>query len=64
MWGDVDLMMPAFQRDGYQSVTVKLTDPSAFESFEAAVERRSAARPQAVSASATTTRGSRRRPAR
>jgi putative ABC transport system permease protein len=37
VWGDVDLMMPAFQRDGYQSVTVKLADPSAFDSFQAAV---------------------------
>src|SRR5579863_9458514 len=37
VWGDVDLMMPAFQRNGYQSVTVKLTDPSAFESFESAI---------------------------
>lgn len=37
VWGDVDLMMPAFQRDGYQSVTVKLVDPSAFESFQAAI---------------------------
>jgi putative ABC transport system permease protein len=36
VWGDVDLMMPAFQRDGYQSVTVKLVDPSMFESFPAA----------------------------
>jgi len=37
VWGDVDLMMPAFQRNGYQSVTVKLLDPTAFESFQAAV---------------------------
>lgn len=37
VWGDVDLMIPAFQRNEYQSVTVKLTDPSAFESFEAAL---------------------------
>ena len=37
VWGDVDLMMPAFQRNGYQSVTLKLTDPSAFESLAAAV---------------------------
>jgi putative ABC transport system permease protein len=37
IWGDVDLMMPAFQRGGYQSVTVRLTDPSAFESFDAAL---------------------------
>jgi putative ABC transport system permease protein len=33
IWGDVDLMMPAFQRNGYQSITVKLADPSMFESF-------------------------------
>lgn len=37
IWGDVDLMMPAFQRGGYQSVTAKLTDPSAFNSLEAAI---------------------------
>jgi putative ABC transport system permease protein len=38
IWGDVDLMMPAFQRDGYQSMIVKLADPSMFDSFKAAVE--------------------------
>jgi putative ABC transport system permease protein len=38
IWGDVDLMMPAFQRDGYQSMTVRLADPSMFDSFKAAVE--------------------------
>jgi putative ABC transport system permease protein len=38
IWGDVDLMMPAFQRDGYQSVTVKLADPAMFDAFRAAVE--------------------------
>jgi putative ABC transport system permease protein len=37
VWGDVDLMMPAFQRGGYQSVTLKLVDPSAFESFQSAI---------------------------
>ena len=37
VWGDIDLMMPAFQRNGYQSVTVKLNDASAFESLEAAI---------------------------
>src|SRR5581483_6114624 len=31
------LMLPAFQRIGYQSITVKLTDPSALESFQAAI---------------------------
>ena len=38
IWGDIDLMMPAFQRNGYQSMTVKLVDPSAFDSFKSAVE--------------------------
>ena len=33
IWGDIDLMMPAFQRNGYQSITVKLADRSMFESF-------------------------------
>jgi putative ABC transport system permease protein len=37
VWGDIDLMMPAFQRNGYQSVTVKLIDVSGFESLEAAI---------------------------
>jgi len=37
IWGDVDLMMPAFQRVGYQSMTVKLADPSLFDSFKAAL---------------------------
>ncbi|HEY7290720.1 MAG TPA: ABC transporter permease [Vicinamibacterales bacterium] len=38
VWGDVDLMMPAFQREGYQSLTVKLADSSMFDSFKAAVD--------------------------
>ena len=38
VWGDVELMGPAFQRAGYQSITVKLADPSMFDSFKAAVE--------------------------
>src|SRR6185369_14464414 len=38
VWGDVDLMMPAFQRNGYQSMTVKLADPSMFDSFKATIE--------------------------
>jgi putative ABC transport system permease protein len=37
VWGDVDLMIPAFQRGEYQSVTVKLAAPSAFESLDAAI---------------------------
>ena len=41
-------MIPAFQRNEYQSVTVKLVDPSQFESFEAALaaEPRLNLRPQ------------------
>jgi len=38
IWGDVDLMMPAFQRNGYQSMTVKLADASMFDSFKGAIE--------------------------
>jgi len=38
VWGDAELMLPAFeQNDAYQSVTVRLTDPGAFEPYEAAV---------------------------
>src|SRR4029077_19717338 len=37
VWGDIDLMMPAFQRDGYQSVTAKLIDPSTLASLQAAI---------------------------
>jgi putative ABC transport system permease protein len=37
VWGDVDLMMPAFQRGGYQSVTAKLIDSSSFDSLDAAI---------------------------
>jgi ABC-type lipoprotein release transport system permease subunit len=38
VWGDADLMMPAFQRQGYQSMTVKLADASMFDSFKSAIE--------------------------
>ena len=38
VWGDVDLMMPAFQRNGYQSMTVRLADSSMFDSFKSAIE--------------------------
>jgi putative ABC transport system permease protein len=38
IWGDIDLMAPAFQRTGYQSITVKLVDPATFDSFKSAVE--------------------------
>jgi putative ABC transport system permease protein len=39
VWGDVDLMMAAFQqRSAYQSATLKLTDPSAFDALKATME--------------------------
>jgi len=38
IWGDADLMMPAFQRQGYQSMIVKLVDASMFDSFKTAIE--------------------------
>ena len=38
IWGDIDLMAPAFQRTGYQSITVKLVDPATFDSFKSAIE--------------------------
>ena len=60
VWGDVDLMMPAFQRNGYQSITVKLADPSMFDSFKAAVEATRAST-CSRSASRTTTPNSRAR---
>jgi len=37
VWGDVDLMIPAFQRNEYTSAIAKLTDASAFDAFQAAV---------------------------
>src|SRR5262245_37534702 len=37
VWGDVDLMIPAFQRNEYTSAIARLSDPSAFDAFEAAV---------------------------
>jgi putative ABC transport system permease protein len=38
VWGDVDLMLPAFQRPAYQSITLKLSGPGALESFKTALE--------------------------
>lgn len=38
IWGDIDLMAPAFQRTGYQSITVKLVDPATFDAFKSAIE--------------------------
>jgi putative ABC transport system permease protein len=37
LWGDVDQMGPAFQRGGFQSITVRLIDAAAFDSFAGAL---------------------------
>jgi putative ABC transport system permease protein len=40
IWGDVDVMGPAFNRsNGYQSLTVRLKDPSTVTAFAADLER-------------------------
>ena len=61
VWGDIDLMMPAFQRDGYQSVTAKLIDPSALESLAGGDCRRPAPSAVGTARESTTTPSSRRR---
>jgi putative ABC transport system permease protein len=38
IWGDVDLMAPAFQREGYQSITAKLANRDAFDAFQQAID--------------------------
>lgn len=38
IWGDVESMMPAFDRDVYSSVTVRLADPQAFEAMKTRLE--------------------------
>jgi ABC-type lipoprotein release transport system permease subunit len=38
IWGDVEQFLPLFQRNGFQSVTFRLDDPSAFEAARNALE--------------------------
>ncbi len=38
IWGDAELLMPAFDRDGYSSVTLRLADPSQFAAVKARLE--------------------------
>lgn len=38
LWGDAELMMAAFRRSHFQSVTVRLADPSLFDAFKASIE--------------------------
>jgi putative ABC transport system permease protein len=40
LWGDVDVMAPAFNRaNGYQSLTLRLEDPSSVTGFDADLQR-------------------------
>jgi putative ABC transport system permease protein len=40
LWGDLDVMAPAFQRRGsYQSLTLRLKDPASVVAFNAEIER-------------------------
>jgi putative ABC transport system permease protein len=38
IWGDVDVMGPAFNRDGYQSLTMRMRDPLTIPTFNAELE--------------------------
>lgn len=38
LWGDAELMMAALRRNHYQSMTVRLTDPSLFDAFKATIK--------------------------
>ncbi len=37
LWGDAEVVQGAYQRNAYQSVTLKLTDPDAFDTLKAAL---------------------------
>src|SRR5918994_715742 len=39
VWGDVDVMGPAFNRNGYQSLTLRLREPSAAGAFDAELQK-------------------------
>jgi len=50
IWGDVDVMGPAFNRaNGYQSLTLRLKDPSTVEAFDADLQRNPSMQVQASS---------------
>jgi ABC-type lipoprotein release transport system permease subunit len=38
IWGDAELFLPAFDRPGFQSVTVRLADPGRFDAFKQRME--------------------------
>jgi putative ABC transport system permease protein len=50
VWGDVEVMGPAFNRsNGYQSLTLRLKDPSSVKAFDADLQRNPAMQVQASS---------------
>src|SRR3954447_20621860 len=50
IWGDVDVMGPAFNRaNGYQSLTLRLKDPSTVEAFDKDLQRNPSMQVQASS---------------
>ena len=55
IWGDVESLLPAFDRDAFSSVTMRLLDPDAFADDEEAPRGRSRACTSTSSARATTT---------
>lgn len=38
IWGDAELLLPAFDSPGFASVTLRLTDPSTFDAFKQRLE--------------------------
>jgi putative ABC transport system permease protein len=50
IWGDVDVMAPAFNRaNGYQSLTLRLKDPSTIKAFDDDLQRNPSMQVQAAS---------------
>jgi putative ABC transport system permease protein len=48
IWGDVDVMGPAFNREGFQSVTLRMRDASQIGRFNADLERNPRVQVQAI----------------
>ena len=48
IWGDFEVMAPAFNRGGYQSVTLRMRDPSAISAFNEELERNPRVQVQAI----------------
>ena len=48
VWGDFEVMAPAFNRGGYQSVTLRMRDPSAIPAFNEELERNPRVQVQAI----------------